>query len=150
MAGVKMTHVPYRGSTPALSDVVGGHVQLYFSAMPPAVGLVRDGQVRALAVTGLARAPVLPDVPTVSESALPGYEAVLHFGIVAPAGTPQPIIAKLNSAMRAALAEKDVQDRLASAGADPAPGSPQDYAAFLDRESKKWAEVIKTSGIKAN
>ena len=150
MAGVKMTHVPYRGSTPALNDVVGGHVELYFSAMPPAVGLVRDGKVRALAVTGLARASVLPDVPTVSEAALPGYEAVLHFGLVAPAGTPQPIIDKLNASMRTALADKTVQDRLASAGADPAPGSPQDYAAYLDRESRKWADVIKTSGIKAN
>ena len=100
MAGIKLTHVPYKGSAPALTDLIGGHVAIYFSSLPPAIGLVKDGKVRALAVTGAKRSAVFPDLPTVAEAALPGYEAVLHYGIVAPAGTPRPIIDKLNAALR--------------------------------------------------
>src|ERR1700690_99175 len=90
-AGIELTHVPYRGSGPALTDLLGGHVAIYFSSLPSAVGLVKDGKLRALGVTGLKRSPILPDVPTVAEQGMPGFEAVLHYGIVAPAGTPRPI-----------------------------------------------------------
>ena len=90
VAGIKLTHVPYKGSSPALTDLIGGHVGIYFSSLPPAVALVKEGKVRALAVTSAKRSPIFPDLPTVAEAALPGYEAVLHYGIVAPAGTPQP------------------------------------------------------------
>ncbi len=89
LAGIKLTHVPYKGSAPALTDLIGGHVSMYFSSLPPAVGLMKDGKVRALAVTGAKRSPLFPELPTVAEAGLPGFEAVLHYGIVAPAGTPQ-------------------------------------------------------------
>src|SRR3982750_3038350 len=109
MAGIKLTHIPYKGSSPALTDLLGGHVALYLSSLAPAILLVKEGKVRALAVTGPKRSPIFPDLPTIAEAGLPGYEAVLHYGIVAPAGTPQPIIDKLSAAMTAALAEPDVR-----------------------------------------
>src|SRR5258708_13581753 len=94
-----MTHIPYKGSAPALPDLVGGHVSIYFSSMPPAIQLVKDGKLRALGVTGLARSPIFPELPTISESALPGFEAVLHYGIAAPAGPPKSAVAKPNPAL---------------------------------------------------
>jgi tripartite-type tricarboxylate transporter receptor subunit TctC len=148
MAGIKLTHVPYKGSAPALTDLIGGHVSIYFSSLPPAISLVKDGKVRALAVTGPKRAASFPDLPTVAEAALPGYEAVLHYGIVAPAGTPRAVVDKLNAALRAALAEPDVRDRIVSDGAEPLPGSPEDYAADIDREETKWSEIVRRSGAK--
>jgi tripartite-type tricarboxylate transporter receptor subunit TctC len=148
MAGIKLTHIPYKGSSPALTDLLGGHVAIYLSSLPPAIALVREGKVRALAVTGPARSPIFPDLPTVAEAALPGYEAVLHYGIVAPAGTPQPIIAKLNAAMRAALAEPDVRERIAADGAEPLPTTPAEYAADIDAEETKWSAIVKMSGAK--
>ena len=148
MAGVKLTHIPYKGSAPALTDLIGGHVAIYFSSLPPAIALIREGKVRALAVTGPARSALLPDLPTVAEAALPGYELVLHYGIVAPAGTPRPIVDKLNAAMRAALAEADVRERITADGAEPLPGTPEDYAADIDREETKWSKVVKISGAK--
>jgi tripartite-type tricarboxylate transporter receptor subunit TctC len=148
MAGVKLTHIPYKGSAPALTDLVGGHVAIYFSSLPPAIALIREGKVRALAVTGPQRSALLPDLPTVAEAALPGYESVLHYGIVAPAGTPRPIVEKLNAAMQAALAEADVRERIIADGAEPLPGTPEDYAADIDREETKWSKVVRVSGAK--
>jgi tripartite-type tricarboxylate transporter receptor subunit TctC len=149
LAGIKLTHIPYKGSSPALTDLVGGHVAIYFSSLPPAVALVKEGKVRALAVTGARRSPILPDVPTVAEAALPGYEAVLHYGIVAPAGTPRPIIEKLSAALRAAVMSDDLKSRLADDGAEPLPSSPEEYAADIDREETKWSAIVKMSGAKA-
>jgi tripartite-type tricarboxylate transporter receptor subunit TctC len=149
MAGIKLTHIPYKGSAPALTDLVGGHVVIYFSSLPPAVALVKEGKVRALAVTGARRSPILPDVPTVAEAALPGYEAVLHYGIVAPAGTPRAIIEKLSAALRAAVMSDDLKARLADDGAEPLPSTPEEYAADIDREETKWSAIVKTSGAKA-
>ena len=149
MAGVKMTHVPYRGTGPALTDLIGGHVSISFSTLPPAVGIVANGQVRALAVTGLQRSDAFPTVPTVAEAALPGYEAVLHYGIVAPAGTPAPIIAKLSTALREAVNAPDTRERMARDGIDPLPSTPQEYAADIDAEERKWSAVVRTSGAKA-
>ncbi len=148
MAGIKLTHVPYRGSGPALNDLVGGHVTMMFATMPPAIGLARDGKVRALAVTGAKRSSVLPDVPTVAEAGLPGYEAVLHYGLVAPAGTPRPIIDKLNGALRAALGDEGLRQRLATEGAEPLPSTPEDYAADIDHEEIKWSKIVQLSGTK--
>jgi tripartite-type tricarboxylate transporter receptor subunit TctC len=148
LAGIKLTHIPYKGSSPALTDLVGGHVAIYFSSLPPAVALVKEGKVRALAVTGARRSPILPDVPTVAEAALPGYEAVLHYGIVAPAGTPRPIIEKLSAALRAAVMSDDLKSRLADDGAEPLPSSPEEYAADIDREETKWSAIVKMSGAK--
>src|SRR5262249_61341628 len=120
-----------------------------FSSLPPAVGLIKDGKVRALAITGARRSPILPDVPTVAETALPGYEAVLHYGIVAPAGTPRPIIDKLSTALRAAVMSDELKARLADDGAEPLPSAPEEYAADIDREETKWGAIGKASGAKA-
>jgi len=148
MAGIKLTHIPYKGSAPALTDLVGGHVAIYFSSLPPAIGLVRDGKVRALAVTGPTRSKILPDLPTVAEVALPGYAAVLHYGIVAPAGTPRPIVDKLAAALRVAIGSADVQARIAADGAEVMGSTPEEYAADIDREETKWSEIVRRSGAK--
>ncbi len=150
MAGVKLAHVPYKGSAPALNDLLGGHVQIYFSSLPPAVGMRAEGKVRALAVTGPRRSHVFPDLPTVAEAALPGYEAVLHYGIVAPAGTPRPIVDKLNGALRAALASEETKTILVSTGADAMPSTPEEYAADIDREETRWSRIVKEVGVKIN
>jgi tripartite-type tricarboxylate transporter receptor subunit TctC len=147
MAEIKLTHVPYRGSGPALNDLVGGHVTMMFATMPSS-GLARDGKVRALAVTGAKRSSVLPDVPTVAEAGLPGYEAVLHYGLVAPAGTPRPIIDKLNAALRTALSDDSLRQRLATEGAEPLPSTPEEYAADIDHEEIKWSKIVQLSGAK--
>ncbi len=149
MADVKLTHVPYKGTGPALTDLLGGHVSVFFSSLPSAIPLIQTGKVRALAVTGLKRSAVLPDVPTVAESGVPGYEAVLHYGIVAPAGTPKPIIDKLNAALRDAVAAPEIHDKLATEGAEPLGSTPEEYAADIDREETKWAAIVKRSGAKA-
>src|SRR4051794_4373300 len=143
MAGIKLTHIPYKGSIPALTDLLGGHVAIYLSSLPPAIALVKEGRVRALAVTGAKRSPIFPELPTIAEAALPGYEAVLLSGIGAPAGTPQPIIDKLNVALNAALAEDDVRARIVADGAEPLPTTPAEYAADIDREETKWSTIVK-------
>jgi tripartite-type tricarboxylate transporter receptor subunit TctC len=147
-AGIEMTHVPYKGSAPALADLVGGHVSMYFSSLPPAIGLVKDGKIRALAVTGLTRSPIFPDLPTVSESGLPGFEAVLHYGIVAPAGTPKPVVQKLNTALRQAVMSDELKQKLAADGTEPLASTPEEYAADIDKEETKWSVIVKKSGAK--
>jgi tripartite-type tricarboxylate transporter receptor subunit TctC len=149
MAGVKITHVPYKGSGPALNDLIGGHVSMMFATMASAAGLVRDGsKVRALAVTASRRSTLFPDLPTVAEAGLPGYEAVLHYGIVAPAGTPQAAVEKLNAALNAALADETVKRRLSVEGAEALPVSPAEYAADIAKEEAKWSEIIRKAGVK--
>src|SRR5262245_10891525 len=148
-AGIDLTHIPYKGTGPALTDLLGGHVQIYFSSLPPAVGLVKQGKLRALGVTSLKRSASFPDVPTVAEQGLPGFEAVLHYGIVAPAGTPRPVVDRLNGALRAALDDPKVRDHLATEGAEPLPTSPHEYAADIDREETKWSALVKKSGAAA-
>jgi tripartite-type tricarboxylate transporter receptor subunit TctC len=148
-AGIEMTHVPYKGSAPALTDLVGGHVSMYFSSMPPAVALVKEGKLRALGVTGLERSPLFPELPTIAEAALPGFEAVLHYGIVAPAGTPKPIVDKLNAALRQAVMSDDMKQKLAADGTEPLASTPEQYAADIDKEETKWSAIIKKSGAKA-
>ncbi len=148
MADIKLTHVPYRGTAPALTDLIGGHVHIYFSSIPSAIGIAKEGKVRALAVTGPKRSPVFPDLPTVAET-LPGFEAVLHYGIVAPAGTPKPIVDKLNAALREALAAPDTKERMAADGTEPLASTPDEYAADIDKEETKWSAIVKKSGAKA-
>ena len=142
--------MPYKGSAPALTDLIGGHVQIYFSSLPPAVGLVKDGKVIALAVTGAARSPIFPDVPTVAEAGLPGYEAVLHYGIVAPAGTPRPVVDKLNAEINKVVARADVKEAWAKQGAVPMSMSPAEFDRYLRADIEKWAQVVKVSGAKVN
>jgi tripartite-type tricarboxylate transporter receptor subunit TctC len=147
MADIQLTHVPYRGTGPALTDLIGGHVAIYFSSLPSAIGIARDGKVRPLAVTGAKRSDVFPDVPTVADT-LPGFEAVLHYGIVAPAGTPRPIVDKLNAALREALAAPDTKERMHKDGTEPLPSTPDEYIADIDREETKWSAIVKKSGAK--
>jgi tripartite-type tricarboxylate transporter receptor subunit TctC len=149
MADVKLTAVPYKGVAPAITDLLGGHVALMFCPMASVVGQVRAGSLRALAVTGAKRSSLFPDVPTVAEAGLPGYAAELHYGLVAPAGTPPEIIAKLNAALNAALADDEVRNRLAADGTETLPGTPEAYAADIAGEEAKWSAIIKQTGTKA-
>jgi tripartite-type tricarboxylate transporter receptor subunit TctC len=148
-AGIELTHIPYKGTGPALNDLIGGHVALYFSSLAPAIGLVQEKKVRALAVTAGKRSAQFPDLPTVAEAGLPGYEAVLRYGIVAPAGTPRPIIDKLNAALLAALTAPDIRARLAADGAEVLMSTPEGYAADIDAEETKWSQIVRASGAKA-
>ena len=146
-ASVKMEHIPYKGSGPMMTDLLGGHIKMSFTNVPVAHGSVAGGKLRALAIASNKRSEMMPDVPTAAESGLPGYEAALLYGLVAPAGTPQPIIERLNKELRAALATAEVRKRLATEGADALPSSPQEYAADIDREEKDWAKLLKSIGL---
>src|SRR5215471_9292934 len=148
MAHVTLTQVPYKGNAPALTDLLGGHVDIMFSPLPGAVGLVRDGRVRALAVTGRARTPLFAELPTIAEAGLPGYESELHYGIVAPAGVPRPIVDKLNAALRDALGQPDVAQRFAALGAEVFSGTPEAYAADIAAEETKWSPIVRRAGVK--
>jgi tripartite-type tricarboxylate transporter receptor subunit TctC len=148
MAGVQMAHVPYKGSAPALQDLIGGQVQLMFDNLPSALPQIKAGRLRALAVTSTTRARALPDVPTIAEAGVPGYAAASWFGIFAPAGTPPAIVAKVNIAIAQWLASPEAKEKLLAAGADPAGGSPEDFARHVSVEAAKWAKVVKESGAK--
>jgi tripartite-type tricarboxylate transporter receptor subunit TctC len=148
MAGVTLTQVPYKGNAPALTDLLGGHVDMMFSPLPGAIGLVRDGKVRALAVTGRARSPLFAELPTIAEAGLPGYESELHYGIVAPAGVPRPIVERLNAALRGALAEPDVAQRFAALGAEVLSSASDAYAADIAAEETKWSPILRKAGVK--
>ena len=150
MAGVQMTHVPYKGSAPALQDLLGGQVQLMFDNLPPSLPQIKAGKLHALAVTSLTRAPALPDVPTIAESGLPGFEASSWFGILAPAGTPPAIIAKVNAEVAKWLASPEGKDKLVAIGANAGGGSPEDFARHIQVETAKWAKVVKESGAKVD
>jgi tripartite-type tricarboxylate transporter receptor subunit TctC len=148
MAGVQLTHVPYRGGAPALVDLMGGQVQVMFDVLPGSLAHIRAGEVRALAVTTRARSDVLPDVPTVADT-VAGYEASTWFGVGAPRGTPPEIIAKLNAVINAGLADPTIKARLADVGSEPMPLSPAAFGALVAAETEKWAKVVKASGAKA-
>jgi tripartite-type tricarboxylate transporter receptor subunit TctC len=146
--GMKVSHVPYKGAGPALNDLLGGHINVLISAIANIHGQVLAGGVRGLAVTGGKRSPLLPDVPTLAEAGLPGYEVPLRWGLAAPAGTPRAIVEKLNHALGAALATDEVRQRLALEGAEPQPTTPEEYGAIIDREVTMWSDLVKTAGIK--
>jgi tripartite-type tricarboxylate transporter receptor subunit TctC len=148
MTGVNMVHVPYRGGGPALTDLIGGQVQVFFSSMVSSIGHVKTGIVRPLAVTGPKRADVLPDVPTVGES-VPRYEATVWLGISAPKGTPAGIIARLNKEMGAAVADPRVRARIAELGDTPFASTSVEFAKLVAEDTDKWAKVILAAGVKA-
>jgi tripartite-type tricarboxylate transporter receptor subunit TctC len=148
MTGVKLTHVPYRGGAPALTDLMGGQVQVMFDVLPGSLAHIRAGDVRALAVTTSARADALPQLPTVAET-VPGYEASTWFGFGAPRGTPPEIIARLNAVINAGLADPTIKARLAEVGSEPMPLSPAGFGALVAAETEKWAKVVKAAGAKA-
>ncbi|ARP83113.1 hypothetical protein CAL12_21370 [Bordetella genomosp. 8] len=148
-AGVKLTHVPYRGGPAATTDLISGQVQMMFNVLPLAVPQVKAGKLRALAVTGPTRSPALPDVPTMMEAGLKGYTAITWNGIVAPAGTPSPIINQLNAALQRVLDRPDVQKTFAAMGQDVVKDTPEEFDAMLKAETAKWHQVIESAGIKA-
>jgi tripartite-type tricarboxylate transporter receptor subunit TctC len=148
MAGLKLVHVPYKGTGPAITDLLGGHIPMMFTPIPTAHAQATSGLLRALAVTSAERSSLLPDLPTVAESGLPGYEAALRYGLVAPAGTPRAVIERLNKELRVALAAEDVRSRLAADGAEVLPSTPEQYAADIDREEATWSKVVSALGLK--
>src|SRR5665647_1547502 len=149
MAGVKMVHIPYKGAAPAMADLLAGQVQLMFDNLASALPHVKAGKLRALAVTTLARSPAMPDLPTIAESGLPGFDLSTWFGLLVPAGTPPEIVAKLNAEVVRALNAKDMRERLEKMGAEPpANNTPERFAAFIRTEAAKYAKVVKDSGAK--
>ena len=147
-AGVDVTVVTYKGTAQLTDDVLGNHVPFGFDTIPAAVSNVRAGQLRAIAVTGPARSAALPQVPTAAESGLPGFDAVLYYGLTAPAGVPRPIVDRLNKELRTMLAADDFKNRLISVGDDPAPSTPEQYAENIKREEGKWAALVTQHGLK--
>ncbi|TMJ55300.1 MAG: tripartite tricarboxylate transporter substrate binding protein, partial [Alphaproteobacteria bacterium] len=148
MAGVDMQHVPYRGAAPALTDLLGGQVQVMFASMSSSIEHVRAGKLRAVAVTGAMRADVLPDIPTIGES-VPGYESTVWWAIGAPKNTPAEIINKLNREINRGLADPGMKARIAELGDTAFASSPADFAKLIAEDTGKWAKVIRTTGIKA-
>jgi tripartite-type tricarboxylate transporter receptor subunit TctC len=149
MAGVNMVHIPYKGAAPATTDVIAGQIQLSFASTPGSVPMVKAGKVKPLGVTSAKRVAKLPDVPTVAESALPGYEASVWYGVVAPAGTPRDIVQRLNQEIARILANPTHHDRMTSADFEPTTSTPEQFAAFIKSETTKWAKVVKASGAHA-
>jgi tripartite-type tricarboxylate transporter receptor subunit TctC len=146
-AGITLVHIPYKGTGPALTDLLGGHIPMAFAPIPASHPNVSAGKLRALAVTSSTRSSLLPDVPTMIEAGLPGFDASLYYGLAAPAGTPRPIIDKLNKALREALASDEVKRQLINDGTEITPGTPEDYVDFIDKDEKKWSQLIKSSGV---
>jgi tripartite-type tricarboxylate transporter receptor subunit TctC len=148
MSGADVTIIPYKGTAALTTDLLGGHVPVGFNVIAPAMGSLRGGSLRAIAVAGPTRSGLFPDLPTVNESGLPGFEAVLHYGLLAPAGTPREIIAQLNKELRALVTAPDVRERIAAEGGDPLPSSPEQYAADIDQEEARWSMLIKKLNLK--
>ena len=147
LANVKLTHIPYKGSGQAMIDLLGGQIQMMFENLPGAANQIRSGKVRGLAVTSLRRTAAFPELPAVSET-LPGFEVVAWFALFAPAGTPAPIVARLNAESDRALKMADVREKIAQAGSDPIGGTPEDLAKFLAGDIAKWTRVTREAGIK--
>jgi len=150
MAGVDMLHIPYKGSAPAVTDLIAGQVQLMFDNLPSSLAQVKAGKLRAIAVTTRERSPALPDVPTIAESGLPGYEASSWFGMHAPAGTARDIVAKIYSTTAKSLRTPEMMERLASQGAQPVGNTPEEFSEFIRAEIAKWGQVVKASGARVD
>ncbi|MEZ5643710.1 MAG: tripartite tricarboxylate transporter substrate binding protein [Burkholderiaceae bacterium] len=146
MTGVDMVHVPYKGSAPAVNDLLGNQIGIMFDNMPSAIQHVRAGKLRPIAVTTAKRSPELPDVPTIAEAGVPGYEATSWFGLFASAGTPAPIVAQLNKALVKVLNQPDVKKQIAAQGGEVVAETPEQFTAFIQAESAKWSKVVKAAG----
>jgi len=147
-AGIELTHVPYKGSPPAITDLIAGQVQIMFDTGPATLSHVKSGKLKILGVGTLQRAQATPQVPTIAEQGLPGFEGIAWIGFVAPRGTPQPIIAKLNAELAKAVALPHVKERLVSLGTEPVITTPDEFGAYIRTEIQKWSKVIKDSGAK--
>ncbi|HWK69413.1 MAG TPA: tripartite tricarboxylate transporter substrate binding protein [Burkholderiaceae bacterium] len=150
MAGIDILHVPYKGSAAALTDLLGGRISMMFDTISNALPNIQAGKVVPLGVTGTAKSPALPAVPTIADAGLPGFQVSIWFGLVAPHGTPSDAIKTLNASLNKILAESDVQAKLQSFGATPTPGSPEVFASQMNQDEAKWSRLIKTSGMKVN
>lgn len=150
MAGVDLLHVPYKGSGPAITDLVGGQVNLMFDNMPSVMPHVKAGRLQPIAVTTAKRSPALPNVPTIAEAGVPGYESTAWFGLWAPAGTPPAVLSKLHAEVAKVLKSPDVVERLSSQGAEPVIDTPEQFAAYIKAETAKWAKVVKESGAQVD
>ena len=148
VAGVDVAIIPYKGSAPVMNDLLGGHVPVAFSVLPPALGNIAAGNLRAIAVTSAKRFTLLPDVPTFDESGLPGFEAVLHYGLLAPAGTPKEIVDRLGLELRKLVDSDDVKQRIHAEGGDPMTSTAAEYAADIDKEETKWSGLVHRLGLK--
>ena len=148
MTGIRITHIPYKGTGPAITDLLGGHIAMMFAPIPAAHGNVSAGALRALGVTSLKRSSLWPDIPTVAETGLPGFEVVQRSTLLAPAGTPRTIIERLNKELNAVLVTDEVRRRLAVEGGEPVPGAPEEYAADIDREEMRWSKLVTAIGLK--
>jgi len=149
MTGIEMQHIPYKGRASAIPDLLGGRVTMMFDNMPSSLPLVREGKLRALGVTSAKRSAAAPDIPTIAEQGLPGFEAVSWFALFVPAGTPRPIIDKLQAEVKRTLELPGIGKRLAEIGLDPVGSSPEELGAYQATEIVKWAKVVKDSGAKA-
>jgi len=149
-AGINMVHVPYKGGAPAIIDTVAGHCSVFISAYPTVAGQIRAGRLRAIAVTSAKRIAIAPDLPTVAEAALPGFEAMQWWGAYGPVGLPAELVSKLNADIGKALSSAEVKQRLAADAAEPAGGSPGDLAAYLKTDYERWGRLVKASGIRAD
>jgi tripartite-type tricarboxylate transporter receptor subunit TctC len=150
MAGVDATIVLYKGTGPLTNDLLGGQVPVAFNVMAPAMGNLQAGTLRAMAVLGPQRSSLLPDVPTAAESGLPGFEAMLHYGLLAPVGTPKPIVARLNAELRKVVVSDDVKQRIHADGGDMLLSTPEEYSADIDQEEKKWSALIRKLGLRVD
>jgi len=147
-AGIDVAIIPYKGTAPVMNDLLGGHVPVAFGVIPPALGNIQGGKLRAIAVASPKRTGLLPDVPTFAESGMPGFESVLHYGLLAPAGTPRAIVDRLNAELRKLAGNEEVKKRIAAEGGDPLTSSPEEYAADIDQEEAKWAALIRRLNLK--
>ena len=148
ITGVDVAIIPYKGTAPVMNDLLGGHVPVAFGVIPPALGNIQAGKLRAIAVASPKRTSLLPDVPTFAESGLPGFESVLHYGLLAPAGTPQPIVDRLNAELRKLVDTDEVKKRIHLEGGDPLTSSADEYAADIDKEEAKWGALIRKLNLK--
>jgi tripartite-type tricarboxylate transporter receptor subunit TctC len=148
MSKTEITHIPYRGTSPAVTDLIAGQIQMIITGVPPTLNFVKTGKLRALAVATSKRLALLPDLPTIAEAGVPGYEATQWYGVLTPAGTPKPIVAKLNAEMAKAIKGPDVREKLAADAAEPVGNSPDEFGAFIKKEIARWAPVVKASGAR--
>jgi len=150
MAGLDMVHIPYKGTAPALTELVAGQVDLAFENMPALIPHIQAGRLRALAVTTTKRSAVMPELPTIAEAALPGYDASVWFGVFAPAGTPRPVIDRLHGEILKALHTQDLKSRMIAMGTDVSGMGPDDFSAYVRKEIPKWANLVKAAGVKVS